>query len=203
MNIKRIHNIVYKMVRTAKTPAADVPKTPRAKKETKVEEPVVEVAAEPTTAPEEDNSYGAKMSEFNAKLQQLASIFTSLKSDFKTLQKTVERDMKAAVKAAGARKKRDMSDRPKSGFVKPTRISDELAKFLNKEVGTEMARTEVSKEINQYVVAHNLRDKKNGRIILPDAKLSKLLKVGKTDEVTYFNLQRYLKPHFLKAEASA
>jgi len=203
MNIKRIHNIVYKMVRTAKTPAADVPKTPRAKKETKVEEPVVEVAAEPTTAPEEDNSYGAKMSEFNAKLQQLASIFTSLKSDFKTLQKTVERDMKAAVKAAGARKKRDMSDRPKSGFVKPTRISDELAKFLNKEVGTEMARTEVSKEINQYVVAHNLRDKKNGRIILPDAKLSKLLKVGKTDEVTYFNLQRYLKPHFIKAEASA
>jgi upstream activation factor subunit UAF30 len=191
------------MVRTAKTPAADVPKTPRAKKETKVEEPVVEVAAEPTTAPEEDNSYGAKMSEFNAKLQQLASIFTSLKSDFKTLQKTVERDMKAAVKAAGARKKRDMSDRPKSGFVKPTRISDELAKFLNKEVGTEMARTEVSKEINQYVVAHNLRDKKNGRIILPDAKLSKLLKVGKTDEVTYFNLQRYLKPHFIKAEASA
>lgn len=203
MNIKRIHNIVYKMVRTAKTPAADVPKTPRAKKETKVEEPVVEVAAEPTAAPEEDNSYGAKMSEFNAKLQQLASIFTSLKSDFKTLQKSVERDMKAAVKAAGARKKRDMSDRPKSGFVKPTRISDELAKFLNKEVGTEMARTEVSKEINQYVVAHNLRDKKNGRIILPDAKLSKLLKVGKTDEVTYFNLQRYLKPHFLKAEASA
>ena len=189
------------MVRTAKTPAADVPKTPRAKKEPKVEEPVVEAAPEPTVAPvEEDNSYTAKMSEFNAKLQQLASIFTSLKSDFKTLQKTVERDMKAAVKAAGARKKRDMSDRPKSGFVKPTRISDELAKFLNKEIGTEMARTEVSKEINQYVVANSLRDKNNGRIILPDAKLSKLLKVGKTDEVTYFNLQRYLKPHFIKAE---
>lgn len=195
------------MVRTSKSAATTETKASRSKKEsapapapTPAAEPVVEAApvAEATA-----ESYTDKMTEFNAKLQQLGSIFTSLKADFKTLQKSVERDMKAAVKAATARKKRDMSDRPKSGFVKPTRISDELAKFLNKEVGTEMARTEVSKEINQYVVANNLRDKNNGRIILPDNKLSKLLKVGKTDEVTYFNLQRYLKPHFIKAEPSA
>ena len=195
------------MFRTSKSAATTETKASRSKKEsapapapTPAPEPVVEAApaAEATT-----ESYTDKMTEFNAKLQQLGSIFTSLKADFKTLQKSVERDMKAAVKAATARKKRDMGDRPKSGFVKPTRISDELAKFLNKEVGTEMARTEVSKEINQYVVANNLRDKNNGRIILPDNKLSKLLKVGKTDEVTYFNLQRYLKPHFIKAESSA
>jgi upstream activation factor subunit UAF30 len=195
------------MVRTSKSAATTETKASRSKKEsapapapTPAAEPVVEAApvAEATA-----ESYTDKMTEFNAKLQQLGSIFTSLKADFKTLQKSVERDMKAAVKAATARKKRDMSDRPKSGFVKPTRISDELAKFLNKEVGTEMARTEVSKEINQYVVANNLRDKNNGRIILPDNKLGKLLKVGKTDEVTYFNLQRYLKPHFIKAEPSA
>ena len=197
------------MVRTSKSAATTETKASRSKKES-VPAPVVEAAApapvveaaatEPAAAAE---TYTDKMTEFNAKLQQLGSIFTSLKADFKTLQKSVERDMKAAVKAATARKKRDMGDRPKSGFVKPTRISDELAKFLNKEVGTEMARTEVSKEINQYVVANNLRDKNNGRIILPDKKLSTLLKVGKTDEVTYFNLQRYLKPHFIKAEASA
>ena len=195
------------MVRTSKSAATTETKASRSKKEsapapapTPAPEPVVEAAPAAEATAE---SYTDKMTEFNAKLQQLGSIFTSLKADFKTLQKSVERDMKAAVKAATARKKRDMGDRPKSGFVKPTRISDELAKFLNKEVGTEMARTEVSKEINQYVVANNLRDKNNGRIILPDNKLSKLLKVGKTDEVTYFNLQRYLKPHFIKAESSA
>lgn len=194
------------MVRTSKSAATTETKASRSKKESApaptpvpVTEPVVEAA--PATAPATESApetYTDKMTEFNAKLQQLGSIFTSLKSDFKTLQKSVERDMKAAVKAAIARKKRDMGDRPKSGFVKPTRISDELAKFLNKEIGTEMARTEVSKEINQYVVANSLRDKNNGRIILPDAKLGKLLKAGKTDEVTYFNLQRYLKPHFIK-----
>lgn len=188
------------MVRTSKSSETKTPKSKAAP--TPAPTPVVEVAPAPEPVVEvaetTPDTYADKMSEFNSKLQQLGSIFTSLKSDFKTLQKSVERDIKAAVKAATARKKRDMSDRPKSGFVKPTRITDELAKFLGKEVGTEMARTEVSKEINQYVVANGLRDKSNGRIILPDAKLGKLLKAGKGDEVTYFNLQRYLKPHFIK-----
>lgn len=188
------------MVRTSKSSETKTPKSKAAP--TPAPTPVVEVAPAPEPVVEvaetTTDTYADKMSEFNSKLQQLGSIFTSLKSDFKTLHKSVERDIKAAVKAATARKKRDMSDRPKSGFVKPTRITDELAKFLGKEVGTEMARTEVSKEINQYVVANGLRDKSNGRIILPDAKLGKLLKAGKGDEVTYFNLQRYLKPHFIK-----
>jgi len=62
-----------------------------------------------------------------------------------------------------------------------------------------MARTEVSKEINTYIRSHNLQDKDNGRIIHPDAKLTKLLNVAKGDELTYFNLQRYMKHHFQKA----
>ena len=198
------------MVRTSKSATTET-KASRSKKESvpapapvvEVAEPVVEAAAPVVEVAAPTETYTDKMIEFNAKLQQLGSIFTSIKSDFKTLQKSVERDIKAAVKAATARKKRDMGDRPKSGFVKPTRISDELAIFLNKEIGTEMARTEVSKEINQYVVANGLRDKSNGRIILPDTKLGKLLKAGKTDEVTYFNLQRYLKPHFIKADPVA
>ena len=197
------------MVRTSKSATTET-KASRSKKESAPTPtpapdvaPVVEVAAPVVEVAAPTETYTDKMIEFNAKLQQLGSIFTSIKSDFKTLQKSVERDIKAAVKAATARKKRDMGDRPKSGFVKPTRISDELAIFLNKEIGTEMARTEVSKEINQYVVANGLRDKSNGRIILPDTKLGKLLKAGKTDEVTYFNLQRYLKPHFIKAEPVA
>ena len=101
------------------------------------------------------------------------------------------------------KKKRNNANRRPSGFVKPARISDELAKFLNKDLGTEMARTDVSKEINAYIQAHDLKDKKNGRIIHPDAKLTKLLNISKDDELTYFNLQRYLKHHFAKSTPSA
>ena len=100
------------------------------------------------------------------------------------------------------RKKRKTGNRAPSGFVKPTKISTELASFLNKPKGTEMARTEVTREINTYIRAHKLQDPANGRRILADAKLRKLLKLGKNDELTYFNLQRYMSPHFAKAGKS-
>jgi hypothetical protein len=85
-----------------------------------------------------------------------------------------------------------------SGFVKPTLISNELAEFLGKSIGTEMPRTEVSKEINAYIEAHGLQDRHNGRIINPDEKLRKLLRLSEGDELTYFNLQKYMKHHFIK-----
>jgi len=85
-----------------------------------------------------------------------------------------------------------------SGFVKPTIISNELAEFLGKAIGTEMARTEVSKEINAYIAAHGLQDIENGRRINPDERLRKLLRLSDRDELTYFNIQKYMKHHFIK-----
>lgn len=194
------------MVRTSKTasPATAAPKTP-AKKATKKTEPVVEAApVEPVAAPvaeaTESNEISDKMSEFGAKLTQLMAIYTAIRQDFKHLSKVVEREMKAAQKAS-AKKRRSSGNRQPSGFIKPTLITDELALFLGKASGTEMARTEVSKEINQYIRENKLQDESNGRIIRPDAKLKKLLRVGADEELTYFNLQRYMKHHFVKKDA--
>ena len=162
--------------------------------------PVVDAAVvESTEVP--DNSTSVKMTEFGAKLQQLTTIISTLKSDYKTLEKTMARDLKNAQKSSS--RKRKSGNRQPSGFVKPTRISDELAQFLGKTVGTEMARTSVSKEINAYIHAHKLQDAKNGRIIHADQKLTELLKLKSGDELTYFNLQKYMKHHFVKASDAA
>jgi len=203
------------MVRSAKTTAEKAPakKTATATATKKAAAPKKEAAPAPTpsaapAAPvanevvEETSGIQQKMNEFSAKLQQISSIFSSMKGDFKTLEKTITRELKAAQKASSKRAKRAGNRQP-SGFVKPTRISDELAQFLGKTVGTEMARTDVSKEINAYIRANNLQRPDNGRFIVPDAKLTTLLKLNKDDELSYFNLQRYMKPHFIKADAIA
>jgi chromatin remodeling complex protein RSC6 len=66
-----------------------------------------------------------------------------------------------------------------------------------------MARTDVTREINKYIRTNNLQDKENGRKINPDKKLTSLLKLKKGDELTYFNLQRYMSPHFARASSSS
>ena len=134
-------------------------------------------------------------------LSVLRSQLTAVTSQVRTLSKRTERELKQAQKVG--RKKRKSGNRAPSGFVKPTKISNELAAFLGKDKGTEMARTEVTREINNYIREHKLQDPKNGRHILADSKLKKLLKLKKDDELTYFNLQRFMSPHFAKASSKS
>jgi chromatin remodeling complex protein RSC6 len=189
--------------------AAPVEKAVKAKKESKpkaVKAETAPVVADTSAAPvvvdaaEADAAdLAAQSTEFLAKLNQLGALLASLKTEYRSLEKKWSREIKTAQKSQ-AKRKRKSGNRQPSGFVKPTKISDELAKFLEKPVGSEMARTDVTREINKYIRSHNLQDKENGRKINPDAKLQTLLKLKKTDELTYFNLQRYMSPHFSKAE---
>ena len=144
----------------------------------------------------------SQFNEFMAKLHSVTTLLNGLKSDFRVLEKKYQKELKISQKAQ-AKKKRKSSNRQPSGFVKPTLISTELAVFLNKPEGTEMARTEVTREINGYIRSHNLQDKENGRKINPDQNLANLLKITNGEELTYFNLQRYMSPHFAKAGASS
>lgn len=113
------------------------------------------------------------------------------------LKRQHARELRAANKANKRRKTN--ANRAPSGFVKPTLISNELAAFLGKPEGSVLARTEVTREVNAYIRNQKLQDKDNGRKINPDAKLLKLLKLKKGDELTYFNLQKYMAAHFAKS----
>ena len=181
---------VEKKTRKPKAPKVEASPAP-------VETPIVDAAVAPEAA-DVEAPLAEQSVEFLAKLQQLGTLISSLKTEYRTLEKKWSREVKAAQKQSSKRK-RKAGNRAPSGFVKPTKISDELASFLGKEKGTEMARTDVTSEINTYIRAHKLQDKDNGRKIIPDTKLAALLKLKKTDELTYFNLQKYMSPHFAKA----
>ena len=183
--------------------AAKAPKTP--KTDAPVAPSPAPVAAASTDAHTEGSaievsSLSTLFSDFGSKLQTLSSGLSTLRSDFRTLERHVAREMRAAQKIS--KRKRKSGNRAPSGFVKPTLISKELANFLGKPVGTEWARTEVTREINAYIRTHNLQDKENGRKINPDTKLRSLLQLKKDEELTYFNLQKYMSPHFAKATPS-
>ena len=180
--------------------AAKAPKTP--KTDAPVAPSPAPVAAASTDAHTEGSaievsSLSTLFSDFGSKLQTLSSGLSTLRSDFRTLERHVAREMRAAQKIS--KRKRKSGNRAPSGFVKPTLISKELANFLGKPVGTEWARTEVTREINAYIRTHSLQDKENGRKINPDTKLRALLQLKKDEELTYFNLQKYMSPLFAKA----
>jgi len=176
-----------------------VAKAPKAEAAPVVTESAVVSSEEPVAVVAESEAPLAELSvEFSAKLQQMSLSISSLKSEFRTLEKKWARELKASQKQ-NSKHKRKAGNRAPSGFVKPTRISDELAKFLDKPSGTEMARTEVTRDVNKYIRTNNLQDKENGRKINPDPKLATLLKLKKSDELTYFNLQKYMSHHFAKA----
>lgn len=174
-------------------PATSAPATPA---------PATAAPAAAAPAEVEVDALGEQFAEFMVKLQQVGNVFSTLKNDFRTLEKQVVRQMKQAKRLSSKRAK-GKGNRQPSGFVKPTLVSDELASFLGKPAGSEMARTEVTKEINKYIRAKNLQDPQNGRHIIPDAALSKLLSLKESDELTYFNLQKYMKQHFPNSGASA
>tara|TARA_Y100000996_G_scaffold79160_5_gene53855 strand:- start:10819 stop:11427 length:609 start_codon:yes stop_codon:yes gene_type:complete len=195
---------MVKKTAPTKTPAKAAKKVTK-KTAAPVEKEVAKPVEAPAPAPVQQTEaativpqISGEFLEFMTKLQTVNAMISSLKADFRQLEKKAIRELKAAEKASQKRK-RKQGNRSPSGFVKPTKISDELASFLGKEQGSEMARTEVTREINAYIREHKLQDKDNGRVIKADKKLSSLLKLKNSDELTYFNLQKYMSPHFAKS----
>ena len=199
------------MVRATKT-TAPTPAPVDAKKVApkKAEKPVAKKAAEPVKvdAPVEatsetevvdKTSVSAQLLEeknqAHTNFQLIMNTVSALKANMKNIDKLTARLMKEAAKSS----KKKKASNGLSGFEKPTLISDELAAFFGKDKDTLMARTEVSKLIHEYVKSHNLQKEGNRRVIKPDSKLQKLLGTDSSkEELTYFNLQKYLKKHFRK-----
>jgi len=191
--------------------AAAAVKIAKAPKESKTAAPVTAVVSADVSAdasadvpavPSTESVIASQFASISSKLQQVVAFAATLRSELRALERHAVKEIRTAQKAS-AKKRRKVGNRAPSGFVKPTLISKELSEFLGKADGAEMARTEVTREINTYIRTNNLQDKDNGRRINPDSKLKSLLKLKKGEELTYFNLQRYMSPHFATAKTTA
>lgn len=214
-----------KSTKSAKTTKTMKTKVKASKKSVKTETPVVKeepvvvvveepvVVETPVVAPEtlpessSDTSPRAEdalATQLSTLLDSVSVIMTQLKglqTEVKTVQKNYTKLVKEHDKTANKRRRQY---RKPSGFAKPSPLSDEMTTFLGLEQGVEIARNEVTKLINKYIVDNSLRDESDKRKILPDDKLTKLLNLKGDEELSYFNLQKYIKHHFVsKVEQTA
>jgi len=153
---------------------------------------VVETVVEPVA---EGGSAASALDDLATKFTALAALFKETQSALKVLSKEYEKMKKTVSKSE--RKRANARTNP-NGFAKPALITDALCDFLAVPKGTEMSRTDVTRKINAYIKEHNLNKPENKRIILPDEKLRKILNVKPTEEVSFFSLQRFLSPLFVK-----
>lgn len=147
-----------------------------------------------------------KIDEMSKQLKGLSSYVKELRKENLQLVKELAKQEKKKAKKA-----EDRAKKGPSGFARPTEITAELAKFLGIPADEKIARTDVTKKITGYVKEHNLQQADNKRVILLKGKygkaLSKILSpvvdpvTGDSVDLTFFNLQRYLKHHFPKTGA--
>lgn len=182
---------VIKKSKTTAPKAADTPKP--------VETPKVETADIIAPVADATNSVSNYADEFTHLLGQLRTLQTTLKelTLYTTkLEKRVAKDQKVVQKRVNGKRKRAPGSSSPSGFSKPGKVSDELRTFLKLGKDELIARTEVTKRINAYCKEHKLQGEKDKRVLKADKTLTKLLRLKKGDELTFFNLQKYMKVHF-------
>lgn len=138
--------------------------------------------------------------EFATVLETLENVQKQVKNLVTIVKNLKKENEKLKRQSSRKTKKTPSAPRAPSGFAKPSLLSDELCGFLGLPNGTSMSRTDVTSKVNEYIKAHKLQDEKDKRNIVPDAKLSKILNLGKEDKLTYFNLQKFMKHHYKKSD---
>ena len=125
---------------------------------------------------------------------------STLQQKIKNVEKQVKKELKVVKKTQAIQSKPKGKKAP-SGFAKPSKVIKELCDFMNKPEGSEIARTEVTRTLAQYIKNHNLQEQtvncKNK--IKPDDKLKHLLGIDTqdTNDLTFFNIQKYMNKHFI------
>jgi upstream activation factor subunit UAF30 len=133
-------------------------------------------------------------------MDSLYSEITALRNDMKAMAKLLRKVRSHQEDPTGEKSKARSRN---NGFNREVGVTDKLREFLGLEEGKLIARSEVTRQINNYIKDNNLKHPDNGRIIVLDDKLTDLLSPPEGVQVTFLNIQKYLSPLFLKSESRA
>ena len=146
---------------------------------------------------EHESNLESLFEEMYKTISNFKKVYLAFRCKLKTLKKQVKRENKQLNKKLNKLKLNKKIKKP-SGFAKPVPITKELCEFLGKPEDTLVNRTEVTRFIIKYIKDNHLQSISEKKRIIPDDKLQHLLDVDSTEEITYFNIQKYMNQHFLK-----
>ena len=149
-----------------------------------------------TQTPVLDENLYEQFSSIVQNLNDFKARINNLQHQIRFLEKNITKQMKGLKKEA--QKNKNKGNRKPSGFAKPSKVTKELCEFMKKDEGAEIARTEVTKALVSYIKENKLEKKENSKIICPDEKLKTLLSIDDAEELTYFNIQKFMNKHFVK-----
>ena len=135
-----------------------------------------------------------QLSTLTTNVSKLKTSVVEILGQIKEIEKTIKKEKKYQLQQHN--KKEVSTKRKPTGFAVPKNISDELCKFIDKPSGSEVARTDITSKLVEYVKKNNLENPNDKRIIIPDEKLKKLFNSSDDDEITYFNMQKFINHHF-------
>ena len=178
-----------------------------------ISESVVEESSVPPTAVN-DNELDTLAQTFDDMLVQVEGFLKDMKTLSVELKNSKKKYLKIVKSLTKSKRRRSddvsVAKKEPSGFISPIQLSPELCDFLSVPYETLLARTVVTKRIITYIKENSLESKSNGRNFdlsnVDDEKatvLRKLFKIENGDEVNYFNLKSYLKPHFIPLKKKA
>ena len=159
-----------------------------------------------TTTTQNISNISTSFTTINDSITLFKMQLNSLQQQLKNLEKSVNKELKAVKKVS---EKADKPKKPRapSGFAKPTKVTKELCDFMNRPEGTEIARTEVTKLLSEYIKTNNLQEQSENakNKIVPDDKLRSLLGISNEESInlTFFNIQKYMNKHFISAKTQA
>jgi len=202
--------------------AAKAPKAPKAVKAEKPAAPSKAVVTVPTVEAPSAPAAVEATEHSDVILAGLAEKLKALSTELTTRVREATKSVADAIKATKReareikkKKKKNPEDmtpeerktwearRANNAFLVQRPLTDELCSFMGLKSGEKRSQTEVTKFISGYVKQHNCFDPNFKRRILPNSALAKLLRVSDKDEVTYLNLQSFLKVHFIKTAPKA
>ncbi len=130
-----------------------------------------------------------------ATIETLSNDIASLRNEVKNLAKLVRKVRSHQEDPTGEKQKARTKN---NGFNRKMEVTDTLKEFLGLDASGTVSRSDVTRRINKYIKENDLKHPDNGRVIVMDEKLTKLLSPPEGEQITFLNMQRYISPHYLK-----